>query len=242
MAQTFGGMQPYREVLVVASVGRRFGAWLIDFLLLALVMSVAAIPLGGWHQEPTTFSGSSGSSINTTLYTIETLHSGAIMAVLSALYTIPLWLRQGATVGQKALGLQVLDARQPAMLTPEGAAARWFGLYGWSLLTVASYYVPLLGLGTLLWLIVLLVTTASDDRKQGLHDIAARSLVLYRQRHYLVPMWQPPVPPTWTPGPPQAPAWTPPPGPPYGPPQTPPQVPPSPPAGPSGWPPESGGA
>lgn len=158
--------------LVFSDTLARVVAYVIDGLLIALVAGILAEPLG-WNALPVGYDPFSDESFRTTEYAILT-------AVLGALYFIASWSGgRRATLGQRLLKIQVANAFDGRPLSLDQAARRWLGL---------GEFLPLLGitpgLGVLasglqlIWVIVLLITTATSPTKQGLHDRIANSAVV----------------------------------------------------------------
>jgi uncharacterized RDD family membrane protein YckC len=181
-------MQPVMNEVVIASVGRRFAAWVIDLALLLVAVSAVAALLGGWHSS--TVSGSSnGSTWTSTTYYIDSLWSESLLAILSACYVIPSWSIWGATLGQRVLSLRALDEKEPRQLNWWRAAVRWLILFGWAFVGIASYFNGVFSVVAVAWLVILLASTMRDSRKQGLHDQIAGSLVVARFRQSVAPPW-----------------------------------------------------
>jgi uncharacterized RDD family membrane protein YckC len=83
--------------------------------------------------------------------------------VLSFVYFTLLWSYMGASIGQRLLGLHVLDATTGQPITFGKAALRWLGL-------VISFAVCAIGV---IWV-------AFDSRKQGWMDKIAGTVVVRR--------------------------------------------------------------
>ncbi|MBV9525624.1 MAG: RDD family protein, partial [Candidatus Dormibacteraeota bacterium] len=81
--------------------------------------------------------------------------------VVPAVYDVVLWSWLGQTVGQKALGLHVVDANTGTRISVGRAIARYIGV-------LVSSWVLLIGL---IW-------AAFDPRKQGWHDKIASTFVV----------------------------------------------------------------
>jgi uncharacterized RDD family membrane protein YckC len=161
--------QPSRNSYVVASFGRRLGAFLLDLFGICMIAGAigAALSLPGM---------ATGSVANTGW--------GALMVgLVSAPYCIGMWWLGGATRAQMALGVHVLRATGPQRLSLGAAVLRWALLFGvvsgLGALGGLNYAVAgLVGWVQPVWLIALIVTTARDPMKRGLHDRLAGSLVV----------------------------------------------------------------
>jgi hypothetical protein len=161
----------------VASTGRRVGAWLLDLALLVVLMSVVAAVLGGWQPVTRIVTSDDGTIWTGYTYYLDPVWSYSLMAFFSA-WAIPLWKMRGATPAQRLLGLRVLDETAPRLLTWPRAAIRWFLLYGWTLVGIASSLTVILSLVVMLWVVGLLISEMNGFRNQGLHDRGAGSLVV----------------------------------------------------------------
>ena len=73
--------------------------------------------------------------------------------------------------GMRALGLQIGNVETGATLTPDQAAIRVaaLGIVMWPLIAVPTIGV-VGGFALFVWPIVLLVSTALNDRRRGIHD------------------------------------------------------------------------
>jgi uncharacterized RDD family membrane protein YckC len=162
---------------VIASVGRRIGAIILDVILVAIVAGIIGVTAGlEGFKATTTDSGGSYQVTNSGW-------SAALSLIISALYCIGSWVAMGGTPGQRILGLYVYSASAPKALAVDAAAIRWFLLFGVTYLVgavavAAKDAAGLLGLLQLGWIIVLLVTTIQSPMKQGLHDKYAKSVVV----------------------------------------------------------------
>ena len=163
----------------IASFARRAGAFLIDAILLGIVAFIIAVAINlPGIQQTTTANGT------TTYMMTNTGWSQVLIAGLSAVYCVGLWLAAMGTLGQRMLGLRVCRTTGPQALAPEAAVIRWALLFGVSLaIGAAAVAAPdvsgILGLGQLVWLVVLIVTTYQSPMKQGIHDRYAGSVVVH---------------------------------------------------------------
>jgi len=165
------------EAYQVASTGRRVAAWLLDLVLLLVLVSVVAVVLGGWQPVTRTVTNDDGTIWTGYTYYLDPLWSYSLLAFFSV-WAIPLWKMRGATPAQRLLGLRVLDETEPNLLSWPRAAVRWFLLYGWTLVGVASNLTVVLSLVVLAWVVCLLISEMNGYRNQGLHDRRAGSLVV----------------------------------------------------------------
>ncbi|HEY1169502.1 MAG TPA: RDD family protein [Candidatus Limnocylindrales bacterium] len=182
MTQVHAAAPIGREAWEVASTGRRSAAWLVDLVLLFVLVSVVAVVLGGWHATTRTMINDDGSTWTASTYYLDPVWSYSLLALFSAIYAIPMWRIRGATVGQRLLGLRVVDVSGPELLSWFRAAVRWLALFGWAFVGVASDLANVLTVVAALWLVGLLASQMRDDGRQGVHDRLARSLVVRRRR------------------------------------------------------------
>lgn len=177
------GWAPYparREVapgLVLSDTAPRFIAYLLDGFLLGIVGAVIGGILGsvGWTPvEPPPF-GPYGPIDYNALLVADPVGT-VLTVVLSAVYFIGSWTggRRG-TPGQRLLKLQVGNAFDGRPLTFDQAIRRWLGLG--EFIVLIPGFTGAVGLW-FLWAIVLLMTTATSQSKQGLHDRLANSAVV----------------------------------------------------------------
>jgi len=155
-----------------ADVPNRIIAYIIDFILLfigliIIALIVAAImPAAGFAFA---------------------LIYGLLAAALTAAYFIYTWVTMRGTLGMKVLGMQIGDQADGRTMTFNQGLIRYAVLYGpflvadilGRLIPALSLILPLL---SLVWFIVLLVTTAQSPTKQGIHDKYARTMVVKAAR------------------------------------------------------------
>jgi uncharacterized RDD family membrane protein YckC len=159
--------------LVVASVGRRFVAWVLDIVVLSIIAVAAVIVvailaaalIGGARPDEPTMNALVGIGV----------------IGLSALYFIGSWRTPArATPAMRLLKLQVANQADGRPLDLVQGTKRWI-LLGYPISGLV-YVVPaiagLVSLVTFALPIVLLVTALSHPMRQGLHDRWARSLVV----------------------------------------------------------------
>jgi uncharacterized RDD family membrane protein YckC len=155
--------------LIYAGVVRRTAAWIVDMFLIAvlsLVILSVLIALIVGTPEP-------GDSALSTVTWVG-------IAVIAAVYFIVFWTgRKRATPGMRVLSLQVGNVETGATLTPDQAAIRVaaLGIVVWPLIAVPAIGV-VGGFALFVWPLVLLVSTALNDRRRGIHDrIAGTAMV-----------------------------------------------------------------
>ena len=171
--------------LAYAGLGVRIGALIIDAILLWIVFLFVAIALGAIFLGTLINGGVAGALIAGVLLAIANL-------VISAVYFIWAWTKPDlrASLGQKVLGLNTLNAADGATLTRPQAIRRWLFLFG--IVAFASAMQSalqstslstlgfLIGLLTFAYEIFLLWTTYQSPKKQGYHDVQAGTVVVKR--------------------------------------------------------------
>jgi uncharacterized RDD family membrane protein YckC len=158
-AQPVGAPPPTPPGGGYGGLGKRFGARLIDYLLVGIPVSIIlgvlpGIRLGG-------------------------LISNAVVAVAVFAYFLFLETSQGATFGKQWLKMAVTDESGSSPISMDASMRRnW-----WVLLGVLGG-VPVLGalssLASLVIVIIIAVTISSDGRNQGWHDKLGGTLVVDR--------------------------------------------------------------
>ena len=109
-----------------------------------------------------------------------------VALAIGAGYFIYTWTRMRATLGMKALGMQVGNAGDGATLTTEQAVKRWLAISAPAIIAQAFAGVSVigwfLGLAAFAWFVFLVWTTAKSPTKQGWHDVFANSQVVKAAR------------------------------------------------------------
>ena len=153
------------EGLVIAGVFTRVVAYLIDLMLLAMANVVVGVPLG-------VYDAGADQSVG--------LAVSVLFLGIDALYFIGLW-RSGwqATLGMRLLRLRVLRATDAGTLSLNASLVRWVAVSGViSIVALMPGVGGSLGLLSLVWVLALLLTTATNPLRQGLHDRWAGSVVV----------------------------------------------------------------
>jgi uncharacterized RDD family membrane protein YckC len=148
-----GGYQP----IAVAPAGSYGGFWIrvlayiIDAIILGIIGGIISVPIGVNYTDMNSLNSAAARTSN------------GIDLVLSFVYFTLLWSYMGASIGQRLLGLHVLDATTGQPITFGKAALRWLGLF-------ISFAVCAIGV---IWV-------AFDSRKQGWMDKIAGTVVVRR--------------------------------------------------------------
>ena len=156
---------PVSEGVVIAGTFTRLVAYAADLLFLTAVGVAVDGALGLFDI---------GRDENVALIV------GGILVGVDFLYFVGLWTSGlQATLGMRMLRLRVLGATNAATLSPNDAVLRWLALSGAiAILMLVPGLSGYIGLVALVWLVVLLATTAMHPLHQGLHDRWARSVVV----------------------------------------------------------------
>jgi uncharacterized RDD family membrane protein YckC len=168
-----------------AGLGIRVVAYIIDAILLGIVSTFVFIILGAIF-----FGSLIGGSVALAILAAVVL--AVANMIISAVYFIWGWTnpQMRASLGQRVLGMNTLNAADGATLTRDQAIRRWAWLYG--IFAVASALQialggtdlatlgSLIGLLTLAYGIFLLYTTYQSAKKQGYHDVQAGTVVVKR--------------------------------------------------------------
>lgn len=154
---------------VIAGVGPRLGAWILDGIFGFILILVGAVVLG--------IVAAIISPDNATLP--EWVYLLAVLGFYFV-YFVGSWTSKGkATPGMRLFKLQVANASDGKRLEIGPAVTRWLALgYAFSLVGLIPVLSGLASLATLIWSIVLLITTNQDKMHQGLHDRWGKSVVV----------------------------------------------------------------
>jgi uncharacterized RDD family membrane protein YckC len=179
---------PQQQGYVISGIGARVVAWLIDILLAGLIPGALALAFVDWtplirdavEQAQLDPSGRVTGMTYTIPITLDYILATLIGLGIQFLYFVGFWTsRWQATPGMIGLKMRVVDANTGSTLSVTQATKRWVAL-GWPLALLAL--VPALqAIQSLLQFgltVFLFFTTVTNDRKQGLHDKFANSLVI----------------------------------------------------------------
>jgi len=170
-----------REVapgLVFASTAARFVAFVIDLFILGVVdrIVISALQAMGIVPAPTIADPRN----LTAVFTTDTFLGVVVTTAIGGAYFVLSWSGgRRATIGQRLLRIQVGNAFDGAPLAFEQAIRRWLGLGLFlGLFVFAPALAAVASLIQLVWMVSLLITTASSPTKQGLHDRLANSALV----------------------------------------------------------------
>jgi hypothetical protein len=171
--------------IAYADLTTRVIAFIIDGILLGILSAFISLALGALLFGFLLSGGIFGVIIATVLLSAATLF-------LSAVYFVWGWTNPAmrASLGQKALNLQTVNAADGATLTRNQALGRWGWLYGVFVLANVVQLVlgstdlailgSLISLATFAYFVFLIWTTSKDAKRQGFHDIKASTVVVKR--------------------------------------------------------------
>lgn len=163
-----------------ADVVTRVIAYIIDAIILSIAFTVVGVTL--ILGVLLSAGGIVGALIG--FVVLGVLYLGA-----SAIYFIYTWTTMRASLGQKVLNLETVNAADGATLTRDQAIRRWAFLFGPSALaTVANFALTgtlgilgsLLSLAAFGYSIYLLYTVTQSTKRQGFHDVQASTVVVKR--------------------------------------------------------------
>lgn len=135
-----------------ADIWPRVGGYLLDGLIVAIPYFILAVIIGSATANSTTIN--SGADV-------ASLVLDLLIFVGSAGYFTYFWSTTGATIGQKAVGIKVVDATTGGPLTPGRGLIRWLGY----MVSIACFY---LGFFWAIW----------DDKRQTWADKMANTVVV----------------------------------------------------------------
>jgi uncharacterized RDD family membrane protein YckC len=174
---------------VIAGVGARFVAWLIDGVLSSIVPLALSLVLVDWSAllqpildqmrlDPTGRSMATG--LITFPVTLNLILITLITVGIQYLYFVGFWTsRWRATPGMIGLKMRVVDANTGGELSLMQASKRWVAM-GWplSLMILVPVLQNAASLTQFALNVFLFFSTVTNDRRQGLHDKFANSQVI----------------------------------------------------------------
>ena len=167
----------------VAGVGARLVAYLLDSLIWTTVPYVLAIFALDWADliRFAVAASATGSSATYAIpISLNLVLLAAISIAISYAYFVGWWSGgHQATPGMRLLGMRVIDADTQRTLTLGAATRRWVILGApFSFLGLVAPLQVVATIVSSLLPLVLLLTTLASDRRQGLHDRWANSIVI----------------------------------------------------------------
>jgi uncharacterized RDD family membrane protein YckC len=179
---------PQQEGYVIAGVGARFVAWLFDAVLASLVpivLSLALIDFGSIFRDAIRQAElNPNGPVSTTPMTIPITLDYILVTLIGLgiqfLYFVGFWTsRWRATPGMIGLKLRVVDAATGGTMSIVDASKRWIALgFPLTLLGLVPVLQNVAGVIQFALLLFIFFTIVMNDRRQGLHDRFANSLVI----------------------------------------------------------------
>jgi uncharacterized RDD family membrane protein YckC len=158
--------------LTFASTTSRVVAYIVDMIILSIVFAIV-----GSIVNPTT---ARIDSFDELMATSTSPVDAVLTLLIDAAYFVAFWTGgRRATIGQRLFNIQVGNAFDGRALSLEQAIRRWLALGTWlGVIGVVPGLFSVAALIGFLWLIVLLITTATSPTKQGLHDRFANTALV----------------------------------------------------------------
>ncbi len=151
-ASSYGPGYGVQATTALASFWRRFGAYVIDAIILGVIGAVIQAIIGAIAQASTT--DTTGVSVR----------GGLVALVLYLIYFGYLWSRNGQSIGDMALGIRVVRT-DGSLLSIGVALARALLVY----LSFALCLIPA---------IISAIMIGAGERKQAIHDVMCGTLVV----------------------------------------------------------------
>ncbi len=163
-----------------ADVPNRIIAFIIDYIIFLVVFFIVGVVTLSILGTNVGF----GLQLQSTA---SVLVQNILANLLVGAYFIYTWVAMRGTAGMKVLGMQIGHQSDGRTLTYQQAALRFALIFGPGFIAgLLSAFVLALGLiaslVSLVWFIILLVTTAQSPTKQGLHDRYAETMVVKAAR------------------------------------------------------------
>ena len=180
------GAAPGREGYVIAGIGARLVAYFLDGLIVAIIptiLTLFVVDYGGMIRQAIESGAATGARLPTDFVmevTPEFILVSLIALAIQFIYLVGFWTSGGkATPGMRALRMQVVDATTGGTLSLSAAIKRFIALGApLGLLVLVPALQSAAGVAQFALSLFLFFTTITNDRRQGLHDKWANSLVI----------------------------------------------------------------
>ena len=177
---------PGREGYVIAGMGARLVAYFIDSLIVSIiptVLTLLVVDYSGMMQQAIDAAEAGGTPGQTSFVmavTPELILVTLISVAIQFLYFVGFWTSGSrATPGMRGLRMQVVDAATGAGLSLVQATKRFIALGApLALLILIPALQSAAGIAQFALSLFLFFTAITNDRRQGLHDKWANSLVI----------------------------------------------------------------
>ncbi len=183
-APAVGWAAPPKAVEVPGAPGLSFAGTaprLVGYIVDLIILGIVGGFIGGLLGAGTTTIRQSADGTSASYYTNVTGAAFTVpLVILSLVYFVFFWTGgRRASPGQRIFNIQVGNAFDGRSLTLEQAVRRWAGYGIWiGLLALAPALAGTSSLIQLVWVIALLITTATSSTKQGLHDRFANTALV----------------------------------------------------------------
>jgi uncharacterized RDD family membrane protein YckC len=159
--------------IMYADLTSRIIAFVIDGIALGIVWSIVWSVIAGTLLFTVGFG----------ILLVAGVILGLIWAAGSAAYFVYTWTRMRASLGQRVMKLETVNAGDGATLTQNQAIKRWAYLFGPTaagivLGNILGLVGPLLSMLAFGYTIYLLYTTSQSAKRQGFHDVQAGTVVV----------------------------------------------------------------
>jgi uncharacterized RDD family membrane protein YckC len=171
--------------LYFADVPNRLVASALDAIVLSALAFVAALIISFVFGPVVTFDAAADPVISVDRGLA--LADVAVTTGISAVYFVASW-RRGASPGHRVLGMRIWDDDSWHRITARQGIIRWLfigvplGLQGAASVVLDGRGDSVLLTIVFAWYITLVISTARNPKKQGLHDRAAGTVVTKRAR------------------------------------------------------------
>jgi uncharacterized RDD family membrane protein YckC len=182
------GVAPGREGYVIAGMGARIVAYLLDSIIVSIVPTILTVfvtDYSGIIQQAIDASRASAEGqLTRTTFVMEVTPELILVTLISLaiqfIYFVGFWTSDGrATLGMRGLKMQVVDAATGGTLSLTAATKRFIALgFPLGLLILVPALQSAAGIAQFALSLFLFFTAITNDRRQGLHDKWANSLVI----------------------------------------------------------------
>ncbi|HEV2950843.1 MAG TPA: RDD family protein [Actinomycetota bacterium] len=180
------GAAPGREGYVIAGMGARLVAYFIDGLVVSIIPTILTLVVVDYTdmiQQAIDASRTGGTAAQTSFtfaVTPQLILVALISLALQYLYFIGFWTSGArSTPGMRGLRMQVVDAATGGTLSLLAATKRFIAMgYPLALLILVPALQSAAGVAQFALSLFLFFTAITNDRRQGLHDKWANSLVI----------------------------------------------------------------
>ena len=179
---------PGREGYVIAGMGARIVAYLLDSLIVSIIPTILTIFVTDYsaiiQQVIDASRASAEGQLTRTTFVMEVTPELILVTLISLaiqfIYFVGFWTSDGrATLGMRGLKMQVVDAATGGTLSLTAATKRFIALGApLGLLILVPALQSAAGIAQFALSLFLFFTAITNDRRQGLHDKWANSLVI----------------------------------------------------------------